>query len=60
MHPVVCTSKTFRIGLKAGFEKCNGLGDKDEKMSVLKMLALAFAKKRDFCSPLLPTAWLGK
>lgn len=33
---------------QAGFETCHGLGDKERKMSTLKMLPLAFAKKRDF------------
>ena len=46
--PVLCTNKVFHIGLKAGFEKCNGLGDKKKKISALKMLAFTFAKKRGF------------
>lgn len=48
MCPVEGTRKISQRGLKAGFETCNGLGDKEGKMSTLKMLALAFAKKRDF------------
>ena len=48
IHPMLCTNKVFHIGLKAGFKKCNGLGNKKKKMSALKMLASTSAKKRDF------------
>lgn len=51
------TNKIVYIGLKAGFEKCIGLGDR-KKISAPKILALAFANKRDFV--LFPTHRLAR
>lgn len=43
---MVCTNKSFHIGLKAVLKNVMGWKTRKKK-SELKMLALAFAKKRD-------------